>query len=249
MKNHQETVLITGVGQGIGRGLAIAYAKEGYTVIGCDKNEKAGLATAEEIKQQKGTCHFYRCDVRVPDDISTFFRQLKEEQRSFSILINNAGVSAFRSMFELSVDEWDEVLNANLRSVFLFSKESAKIWKRSDINGRIVNIASTRASMSEPDSEAYAASKGGIVALTHALAASLSPYTIRVNSISPGWIHTGSPEELTAEDHNQHLSNRVGSPEDVARACLYLTDKKNAFVNGENLVLDGGMTRKMMYED
>ncbi|HOP73043.1 MAG TPA: SDR family oxidoreductase, partial [Thermoclostridium caenicola] len=110
-----------------------------------------------------------------------------------------------------------------------------------------VNIASTRALMSEPNWEAYAATKGGIVALTHALAASLGKDRITVNAISPGWIETGDYTRLRPADHEQHLSGRVGKPEDIARACLYLTDKANDFVTGINLVVDGGMTRKMIY--
>jgi hypothetical protein len=114
--------------------------------------------------------------------------------------------------------------------------------------GSIVNIASTRAIMSEPASEAYAASKGGIVSLTHSLAASFSPDHIRVNCISPGWIETGDYSLLRETDHNQHFSGRVGKPEDIALACLYLTADGNDFINGINLIIDGGMTRKMIFE-
>ncbi|RDY66240.1 SDR family NAD(P)-dependent oxidoreductase [Halobacillus trueperi] len=240
MTKKNETVLITGVAQGIGRGLAIAYAEKGYRVIGCDVNEEKGRET---IKEVDGV--FVRCDVSDPEEVEILFQKIKEP---FSILINNAGVSEFKSIFELDVNEWDHVLNTNLRSCFLFSKYAAERWKKDKIPGRIVNMASTRAFMSEPDSEAYAASKGGLFALTHAMAASLSPYNIRVNSISPGWIHTGDPHELRDVDHDQHLSNRVGTVDDIAKACFYLTDEANDFVNGENVTVDGGMTRKMIYE-
>jgi NAD(P)-dependent dehydrogenase (short-subunit alcohol dehydrogenase family) len=145
------------------------------------------------------------------------------------------------------VEEWDNVINTNLRSTFLCSREAAKIMKLNG-GGSIVNISSTRAFMSEPDSEAYAATKGGIVALTHALAASFAPYHIQVNCISPGWIETGDYEKLSESDHIQHLSGRVGKPEDIARACIYLTGDKNNFINGSNITIDGGMTRKMIYQ-
>jgi NAD(P)-dependent dehydrogenase (short-subunit alcohol dehydrogenase family) len=102
--------------------------------------------------------------------------------------------------------------------------------------------------MSEPNSEAYAASKGGILALTHALAASLSPDHIRVNCISPGWIETGDYSKLRNIDHKQHLAARVGKPEDIAKACLYLSAEGNDFITGTNIIIDGGMTRKMIYE-
>lgn len=163
------------------------------------------------------------------------------------ILINNAGKGLFKSPYDLTLEEWDDLLNTNLRSVFLCSREAAKYMRKNKDGGSIVNIASTRAIMSEPNSEAYAASKGGIVALTHALAASLSKDKITVNCISPGWIETGDYSQLRPIDHEQHLSRRVGKPEDIARACLYLTDKENDFVTGINLIVDGGMTRKMIY--
>ena len=115
--------------------------------------------------------------------------------------------------------------------------------------GAISNMASTRAMMSEPNSESYAASKGGIVALTHALASSFSELNITVNSISPGWIETGDYEALKPSDHSQHLSNRVGKPDDIARACLYLANPDNNFITGTNLTIDGGMTKKMIYEE
>ncbi|MCK9906341.1 SDR family oxidoreductase, partial [Frankia sp. Cpl3] len=120
------------------------------------------------------------------------------------------------------MEEWDTVINTNLRSVFLCSREAAKVM-RTQGGGSIVNMASTRALMSEPETEAYAASKGGILALTHALAISFAPDHIRVNAISPGWIEVGDYEALREIDHTQHPSGRVGKPEDIARACLYLT--------------------------
>ena len=101
--------------------------------------------------------------------------------------------------------------------------------------------------MSEPGSEAYAASKGAVVALTHAMASSLAPYAVRVNCISPGWIETGDYDALRTEDHRQHFSGRVGRPEDIANACLFLSSDGNEFINGENIIIDGGMTRKMIY--
>ena len=152
-----------------------------------------------------------------------------------------------KSPYELTVDQWDLVLNTNLRGAFLCSREAAKIMRRQG-GGAIVNIASTRAFMSEANTEAYSASKGGIIALTHALAVSLAPDKIRVNSISPGWIETGDYAELREIDHLQHPAGRVGIPDDIARACLFLTHDDNGFITGANIMIDGGMTRKMIYE-
>lgn len=148
----------------------------------------------------------------------------------------------------MTVQDWEDVLNTNARSCFLATREAAVHIRKSGRGGAVVNLSSTRSMMSEPNSEAYAASKGAIVALTHAMAVSLGPDRIRVNCISPGWIETGSYKELRPEDHSQHPAGRVGVPSDIAKACFYLTDPENDFVTGTHLVVDGGMTRKMIYE-
>ena len=170
-----------------------------------------------------------------------------ERYKTIDILINNAGVMCTKSPYELTVDEFDHVLHTNLRGAFLCAREAARYIRR-ESGGSIVTFH-PRATMSEPDAEAYAASKGGISALTHALAASFSQDHIKVNSISPGWIETKDEENLREIDHQQHLSNRVGTPKDIVKACFYLTDEDNQFVTGTDLVVDGGMTRKMIYAD
>lgn len=242
MNFQNKTVIITGAANGIGKGIATAYINAGAHVVLADMDEKAGHALQQELGVKS---LFVHTDVRKEEDIRHMMTKTMEHFHRIDILINNAGVSRFTPLHDLTVEAWDDVINTNLRSVFIGSKEASKYMKN---GGSIVNIASTRASMSEPNSEAYAATKGGIVALTHALAASLSERDITVNSISPGWIQNGNYEELREKDHAQHLSNRVGKPSDIARACLYLTDSENNFVNGENITVDGGMTRKMIYE-
>lgn len=239
-----KTVIVTGATQGIGKGIASAYAKAGANVVIADLNEN-GKQLADELLTAGYCALFIQTDVRKEQSVQQLTQQTVKHFGTLDILINNAGKSPFKSLFELSVDEWDDVINTNLRSVFLCSKEAAKHMT----SGAIVNITSTRAFMSEPNSEAYAASKGGILALTHALAASLSPKQITVNSISPGWIETGDYSALRDVDHAQHLSGRVGKPEDIARACFYLTQEGNTFVTGTNITVDGGMTKKMMYEE
>lgn len=243
---ENKTVIVTGAANGIGKSIATLYAEKGANVVIADVDTKAGIMVAEKLKD---TAIFVSTDVRVESDIIHLMKTAFETYGKIDILVNNAGVSIFKSPYALSVKEWDDIINTNLRSVFLCSRESAKYMRNNKDGGAIVNIASTRAFMSEPNSEAYASSKGGIVALTHALAASFSKDRITVNAISPGWIETGDYSKLRDKDHEQHLSRRVGKPEDIARACLYLTDGENDFVTGINLVVDGGMTRKMIYEE
>jgi len=239
-----KTVIITGGANGIGKGIAKAFGKEGANVCIADREEKKGNEVIRLIEDGGGKAAFYQTDVRKEDDIINLLDKVISDFGTIDILINNAGVSRFKPLFELSTEEWEDVVFTNLRSVFIGSREAAK---RMANGGRIINMASTRATMSEPNSEAYASSKGGIVALTHSLAASLQEKRITVNCISPGWIQTEDYEELREKDHLQHWSNRVGKPEDIAKACLYLADQNNDFINGHNLIIDGGMTRKMIY--
>lgn len=239
-----QVVIVTGASQGIGRGVAEAYIAKGAQVVLADVNEKLGKETSDQLVGSL----FIKTDVRIESDIKKLMEETFKLYGRIDIVINNAGKSEFKNLFDLSLDGWDDVINTNLRSVFLCSREAAVYMRKQDSGGSIVNIASTRAVMSEPNSEAYAASKGGIVAITHALATSLAEHRITVNAISPGWIETAAYNDLRDIDHEQHLSKRVGKPSDIAKACLYLTDSQNDFVTGINLVVDGGMTRKMIYE-
>nr|WP_295925256.1 SDR family oxidoreductase [uncultured Dyadobacter sp.] len=245
---HNKTVIVTGAANGIGSVVAAHYARQGARLALWDRDLQ-GLQNVRATLEQEGFKVYTRIiDLSNPDEIVVGMEEEKELLGSIDILINNAGLGKTMSPYELPVDEWDYVLNTNLRGTFLCAREAAKVMKQNG-RGAIINIASTRALMSEPNTEAYAASKGGILALTHALAISLGPDHITVNAISPGWIETGDYSQLRASDHAQHPAGRVGKPDDIARACLYLTNPDNDFITGANLIIDGGMTRKMIYEE
>ncbi len=241
-----KVVIVTGAGKGIGRCIAQTYAREGAKVVIADKDSESGTETEKIIFSSGGIAISIPTDVSNPKDIERLVRKTAKLFGKIDILINNAGIWEWESPYEMTVEKWDEIMDTNLRSAFLCSREAAKFMKEQG-GGSIINIASTRAFMSEPNSEAYAASKGGLISLTHSLAASLSRHNVQVNSISPGWIETGDYSKLRQIDHIQHLSGRVGKPEDVARACLYLTSGGNDYVNGANIIVDGGMTKKMIY--
>ena len=243
-----KVIIVTGGGRGIGRCIAQGYAYAGGKVVIADINEVTGNETAKQIRREGNEAIYVSTDVSIPSDIERLIKITDEEYGKIDILINNAAVNRWSSPYLLAVEEWDRIINTNLRSVFICSREAAAVMRRNG-GGSIVNISSTRAIMSEPDSEAYAASKGGIIALTHAMSVSLSKDRIRVNSISPGWIETENYSSLRDIDHEQHIAGRVGKPEDIAAACRFLTADDSGFITGANLVIDGGMTRKMIYEE
>lgn len=172
------------------------------------------------------------------------------------VLVNNAGFSRNGPFLSLKPKDFDAVIATNLRGTFLCSQAAARRMAARKKGGAIVNIASTRAFMSEADTEAYTASKGGVTALTHGMAMSLAPHRIRVNCVSPGWIEVrdwkissrARPAVHSKMDREQHPVGRVGRPEDIAEACLYLADH-TGFVTGQNLTVDGGMTIKMIYAE
>lgn len=245
MNKEARVVIVTGGGRGIGKEIARTFANEGFGVLIADRDDDSGRETAASIIQSGRLALFRKTDVSDPDEIIEMVKIVVSELGGIDILINNAGFGIWKSPDELSVTEWDSIINTNLRGAFLCSREASRHMRKRG-GGSIINIASTRAFMSEPSSEAYAASKGGLVSLTHALAASYSKDRIRVNCISPGWIETGDFSSLREKDHSQHFSGRVGKPSDIAATCLFLAD--NEFINGENIIIDGGMTRKMIYE-
>jgi NAD(P)-dependent dehydrogenase (short-subunit alcohol dehydrogenase family) len=244
-----QTVVVTGASNGIGKEIAITYAKHGANVVLADVDESGANEVVSAIVSEGGKALFIPTDVRKEADVVGLMEATVKAFNRLDILINNAGKGMFKPLYELSIEEWDDVINTNLRSVFLCSREAAKSLRNNPDGGAIINISSTRAFMSEASSEAYAATKGGIIALTHALAASLGAEKITVNAISPGWIETGDYSHLRDVDHKQHFSQRVGSPSDIARACLFLSKPENNFITGTNLTIDGGMTKKMQYEE
>lgn len=245
MKKMARIALVTGAGNGIGREIARKFAAEGVSVIIADRDAAAGSAALAELAT--GLHAFVECDLAQPAAIDHLFKTIAEEYGALDLLVNNAGLSRFASLAEATLEAWDEILAVNLRAPFLCAQRFARL-NQGRSHGRIVNIASTRALQSEPGNEAYSASKGGLISLTHALANSLAGTGITVNAIAPGWISTTGTAGLRPSDHAQHPCGRVGIPADIASLAWFLCQPENGFLTGETIVCDGGMTRKMIYE-
>lgn len=245
-----KTIAVTGAGRGIGRAIALKLLGLGYRVAALDLDQDA-LSYLRELEPSPNLLPL-PCDVSQEAQVRSTFEALAREAPSLAGLVNNAARADPRvpPLEDLTLESWHELLGTNLDSVFLCTKHALP-GLRSE-GGAIVNIASTRALQSEPNTEAYAASKGAVVALTHALAMSLGP-RVRVNAVSPGWIDTsrhqlgGAPAPLTEADHTQHPVGRVGVPEDVAELVSFLLSEQAGFITGQHFVIDGGMTRKMIY--
>lgn len=238
-------VFITGGASGIGKAIVKAFCNDDCLVAFCDMNEASGRMTAIETGAL-----FYQVDVTQPHEIENTMKELFSTWGDIDIIVNNVGVSNFAPITDTSIDDFDKIIHTNLRPVFITARQLALHREEHLSNnkyGRIINISSTRYLMSEEGTEGYAASKGGVYSLTHSLAISLSKYHVTVNCISPGWIENNNYENLRVEDHLQHPSQRVGKPDDIAKACIFLCKQDNDFINGENITIDGGMTKKMMY--
>jgi len=247
---------ITGAGQGIGRAIAYAFADAGYAVSLSDHDADAGREALEGVLGRGVQGVFAATDISDETEVGRWLDETVRALGCPDVLVNNAGILRNTPFLELPVADFDRVIAVNLRGTFLCAQRAAKLMVEHNRGGCIINIASTRAFMSEPGTEAYTASKGGIVALTHGMAISLGPKGIRVNSVSPGWIETRdwqyTPRAETPvhseRDRLQHPVGRVGKPEDVAEACLFLADHAG-FMTGQNITLDGGMAVKMIYEE
>ena len=234
-----KVVFVTGVANGLGHAIAKEYAKLNATVIGID---------ILDANFEEENIIFYKADLKNENEIKAVFADVLKKYSKIHILINNGAISKFnKSIFDIEISEFDEVIAINLRGSFICAKEFIKA-NHGENYGRIVNIASTRFNQNEAGWEAYGASKGGIVSLTNTMAISLSDTPITVNAISPGWIKVDN-YQLSEIDKKQHPSGRVGIPRDIVNACLFLTNKENDFVNGANIIVDGAMTKKMIYAE
>ena len=231
---HTKIICLTGGNRGIGEAIAKQFIEEGAIVYSIDKVPYQGSLPI----------HFFVGDVSKRLDRELFVQHILMHQDHIDVIVNNAMEISHGILSDLDLDQFERILNIGITAPY----HLAALCKHHMPEGSsIVNILSSRAFQSQKNTEAYSSAKGGLYALTHALANSLSPH-IRVNAVAPGWIHTGS-SNLSPEDHAQHLTGHVGTVEDIAEMVCFLTSTKAKFITGETIMIDGGMSKRMIYHD
>ncbi len=238
--------IVTGGEKGIGRAIVERLRGDGWKVVVAGMDEKAAYFLQRDYYGDK-ELHFVPCDVASEKSVRLLFQLVATDFGRLDGLVLNSGTPFWDrvDLTELKIEQWRSVLEVNLTGPFLCAKHGSGLLKQS--GGSIVAVASPRSLASEPDTFAHSASRGGLVSLSRCLAMSLGP-EVRVNSVSPGWIHHGDYSDLSHRDHEQHPVGRVGHPDDIAGLVGYLVGPESGFVTGQDFVVDGGMTKKMVYE-
>lgn len=248
----KRVALVTGAGGGIGYATMEAFAVADWDVVGVDR---------KEVKDSSLDSTFHEVDVSEPKEVAKLFSLMADQYDQLDALVNNAAIQICKPLIEMKVEEWDAVMASNLRSIFLMTRDAYPLLKAA--GGAVVNVSSVHAVATSNDIAAYAASKGGALALTRAMALEFASVGVRVNAILPGAVDTpmlrdglsrghvsGGPIEDRLEDLGRRtVMGRVGEPEEIARAILFLADnEQSAFMTGQSLTVDGGATARLSTE-
>jgi NAD(P)-dependent dehydrogenase (short-subunit alcohol dehydrogenase family) len=247
MRLAGKTALITGAASGIGHAIAATFAREGAKVLLADRNVQAGADAARSIEAAGGNAQFVRCDVSQTADLRALAEETRAAFGTLDILVPNAGIMVCKTLEETTEDEWDAMHGVNLRGMFLTIKYCGPLVKRP--GGSIITTGSIDGLYGAPENAAYAATKGGIIALSRAAALDYARLGIRLNCICPGWIDTpindpyfrDKPEEKE-KAAKLHPVGRIGTSQDIANAAVFLASEESSFIVGLPLIVDGGMT-------
>jgi len=255
MRLKGKVAIVTGSGSGIGKGICELFAKEGAKVVVSSRRATNGQPVADNIKNNIGDAVFIKCDISKKDDIDNLFKAAVKKYGAIDILVNNAGVNFVKEFAKLTVEDWDRVINTDLRGTFICSKNAVDTMLKNG-GGSIVNIATVHTYACVPGAVPYDAAKWGMVGLTKSMAVELADKNIRVNTLSPGLIDTQIWEDIqdAAEDKDACLRywkanipmGRVGSVKEVAYLALYLASDEASYVTGSNFFIDGGMTSQLI---
>ncbi len=240
-----QVAIVTGAGRGLGRTIAEGLAAAGAKVACVDVNEETLAEAVKAIRDAGGTAEPLACDVTDADRVAEVVNDVTGRFGGLHILVNNAGITRDNLIMRMKDDQWDTVLAINLRGTFLFTRAAAKPMMKGR-RGRIINIASVSGLMGNPGQANYSASKAGVIGLTRTVARELAARSITVNAIAPGFIATEMTaklgDDILAEVRKQIPLGRLGAPQDIADAVLYLASEAAGFVTGQVLTVDGGLT-------
>ncbi|MCM8763306.1 MAG: 3-oxoacyl-[acyl-carrier-protein] reductase [Candidatus Omnitrophica bacterium] len=244
MRLKEKVALITGAGQGIGREIALSFAREGADLAICDINLEQAGQTKKEVEALGRTALDLKVDVTNYAEVEEGVNKILDKFKRIDILVNNAGITKDSLILRLSEADWDAVLNVNLKGAFNTIKAVSRVMLKQR-SGKIINIASIIGIIGNPGQANYAASKAGIIALTKTTAKELASRNINVNAVAPGFIQTAMTEKLPEELKAKMLSNiplgRFGTVQDVAKTCIYLASEDSSYITGQTIVVDGGM--------
>jgi len=252
---NDKVVVITGAGKGIGRGIAEYFAKKQWVVILATRTDREGLLVQDAINKQGYRSCFIQTDVSDEKSIQNMVDHVLEKYGRIDALVNNAGITRFKPLLECTIDDWNELINIDLRGVFLCSKYVAQAMVTTKIAGSIINISSNHAFRTLPDTEIYAAAKGGVNAMTRSMAISLGQYGIRVNAICPGFTDTPHYQSWLAEKNDAktideeikalHAVGEITTPKDIAQLAFYLAGDESQKITGSEILIDGGLTARL----
>ncbi|MDF3076597.1 MAG: family oxidoreductase [Sphingobacteriaceae bacterium] len=237
MRFENKVCLVTGGTSGIGKATCVQFAAEGATVIAVGRHDDEGAETVKLIEQNGGKAMFVKADIGFADQIENCVKTVLDKFGKIDVVVNNAAMMTFKPIVELSIEEWDGLMNVNLKSVFLFCKHVLPQMK----NGAIVNISSVHGHQTTPNVLPYAASKGGMEAFTRGLSLEYPASQARFNCVAPGAVDTPMLwSNPNVKSGKEKIEGAIGKPENLAAAICFLASDEAAYINGTTLVVDGG---------
>ena len=245
LNEEKRIVLVTGGSKGIGAAIALELAKAYHVIINYNRSVDEASKLATQISDAGGTAETIKADVSNEDDVISMFRYIKNTYKNMHLLVNNAGVTADGYLMTMSLESWNMVIQTDLTSVFLCTREAVKIMYNAKTKGKIINIASVSGVVGLEGQANYSAAKGGVIAFTKSVAKEVAKYGITANTIAPGFVETDMLKKVPQKIVNQIVSNipikRVGNVEEVAKFAAYLASEDSNYFTGKVFTIDGGM--------
>lgn len=256
---NNKVVIVTGSGNGIGKGIAELMAKRGAKVILATKYDDEGSALENNLMEMGYWARYVQTDVSNEESVKNMVEEVLGITGKIDVLVNNAGITIFKSILEATLSDWNKVIDTDLKGVFLCSKYVAAAMVTNLDGGSIVNISSNHAYRTLPDTEMYAAAKGGINAMTRSMAISLGKFGIRVNAVCPGFTDTNHYQRWLSEKENPgaiekeifdlHALGKISTPEDIAELVFFLVTDSSKNITGSDFLIDGGLTARLYHSD